>query len=134
MTRKFATAALAAVILSTAAAQADPIEDKELSINGGEVVLPLRAPAPEFLKDTFPEVISGHAEGALEAHDLRTRHAGQPVKPVAASFTDAQGRTRRRSGQSRMRMGIIGIGSAAASSLATATLAPTSAIAPASWA
>ncbi|KGJ19859.1 sulfur oxidation c-type cytochrome SoxA [Paracoccus sanguinis] len=61
MTRKFAAAALAAVILSTAAAQADPIEDKELSINGGEVVLPLRAPAPEFLKDTFPEVISGHA-------------------------------------------------------------------------
>ena len=61
MTRKFAAAALAAVILSTAAAHADPIEDKELSINGGEVVLPLRAPAPEFLKDTFPEVISGHA-------------------------------------------------------------------------
>lgn len=61
MTRKFAAAALAAVILSTAAAQADPIEDKELSINGGEVVLPLRAPAPKFLKDTFPEVISGHA-------------------------------------------------------------------------
>ncbi len=61
MTRKFAAAALAAVILSLAAAHADPIEDKELSINGGEVVLPLRAPAPEFLKVTFPEVISGHA-------------------------------------------------------------------------
>jgi uncharacterized flavoprotein (TIGR03862 family) len=30
---------------------------------------------------------------------LRTRHAGQPVKPVAASFTDAQGAVRRQQGE-----------------------------------
>ena len=60
MTSKIATAAFVAVLASTAAF-ADPIEDKELSINDGEVVLPLRAPAPEAVKDIFDEVISGAA-------------------------------------------------------------------------
>lgn len=60
MTSKLAAAALAAV-LASAPAFADPIEDKELSINDGEIVLPLRAAAPEAVKGVFDEVISGAA-------------------------------------------------------------------------
>lgn len=60
MTRKHVAAALALAAMTAATAvRADPIDDAEISINGGEVTLPTRAPAPAFLKDVLPEVRSG---------------------------------------------------------------------------
>jgi cation diffusion facilitator family transporter len=51
---------------------------------------------PEATLSRVREIISGNAEGALEAHDLRTRHAGKMtfidfhlVVPGAMSVTDA---------------------------------------------
>lgn len=57
--RIVASAFAAALVSASVTALADPIEDTQIEINGGEVVLPTRAPAPEFLKDTFDEVMSG---------------------------------------------------------------------------
>lgn len=60
MTSRFVVTALAAALAATAGgALADPIAETEIVINDGEVTLPARAPAPEFLKDTFDEVLSG---------------------------------------------------------------------------
>ncbi|RAI24830.1 cation-efflux pump, partial [Rhodoplanes serenus] len=35
------------------------------------------AAVPESMRLRIREIISRHAEGALEAHDVRTRHAGR---------------------------------------------------------
>ncbi|HRO14818.1 MAG TPA: sulfur oxidation c-type cytochrome SoxA [Paracoccus sp. (in: a-proteobacteria)] len=60
MTSRIAAAALAAALAAAAGmAGADPIDAPEIVINDGEVTLPTRAPAPDFLKDTLPEVLSG---------------------------------------------------------------------------
>ncbi len=45
-------------------------------ISGSVAGLMDAAPAPEVI-DRIRRLVSAHAEGALEAHDLRTRHAGR---------------------------------------------------------
>lgn len=57
--RIVASAFVAALTPLAGMATADPVADTEIVINGGEVVLPTRAPAPDFLKGTFDEVLSG---------------------------------------------------------------------------
>lgn len=57
--RIVASAFVAALAPLAGMATADPVADTEIVINGGEVVLPTRAPAPDFLKGTFDEVLSG---------------------------------------------------------------------------
>lgn len=60
MTRRLVASAFAMALTSVASlAIADPADETEIVINDGEVALPARAPAPDFLTDTFDEVLSG---------------------------------------------------------------------------
>lgn len=60
MTNRLVALAYALALASVASmAAADPADETKIVINDGEVVLPARAPAPDFLKDTFDEVLSG---------------------------------------------------------------------------
>ena len=60
MTSKIVASAFAAALaLATGMASAEPADETEIVINDGEVTLPARVPAPDFLKDTFDEITSG---------------------------------------------------------------------------